>query len=252
MPPPGLTALPALFSSRWRAAGIVAAQQLRRCLSSQPPSSVPAPQPPSDALVPVSRPAPGSSGEGAAYTITEAPVEGAARGGAKWGRFVLKNITGHTKKLNPVARQVRACARGCTVGRHGAAPDDAIITTPPLLAYPPQIVGLSVNEALAQMSFHVKRRGKAVGMAVERAAWNADFHHDVRREALMVDQAWTGKQLQMPRIRYHSKGRAGRSHYRTSMLTVRLREMTPEERAKRRSFTKPTPEARAALSPRGY
>lgn len=110
-----------------------------------------------------------------------------------------------------------------------------------------------MNEALAQMAFLAKRRGRAVGSAVERAAWNADFHHDVRREDLLVDAAWTGKQFTQPRIRYHSKGRAGRAHMRTSMFTVKLREMTAEERVARQKFPwRATDATRAKLDPRGY
>ena len=50
------------------------------------------------------------------YTVTDAPVIGAAAG-KKWGKFVLRSIKGHTKKLNPVARQVGpgATARGITL-----------------------------------------------------------------------------------------------------------------------------------------
>lgn len=52
-----------------------------------------------------------ASGSAPAYTITDAP--GAAVGGTKkWGRFVLRGIRGHTKKLNPVARQVRSPRAG--------------------------------------------------------------------------------------------------------------------------------------------
>ena len=110
-----------------------------------------------------------------------------------------------------------------------------------------------MNEALAQMAFSQQKRAKAVGSAVERAAWNADFHHNVRPEELLVDSAWTGKQITQARIRYHSKGRAGRSHLRTSMVTVKLREMTAEERTARQKFPwRPTSETRARLDPRGY
>jgi hypothetical protein len=82
----------------------------------------------------------------------------------------------------------------------------------------------------------------------------ADFYHNVSSDKLIVDQAWTGKHISSPRLRYHSKGRAGRSHYRTSTLNVRVREMTPEEAEKKARFTKtlPTPESIAKLDPRAY
>ena len=82
----------------------------------------------------------------------------------------------------------------------------------------------------------------------------ADFHHDVSSERLLVDRAWTGKHLTSARIRHHSKGRAGMSHYRTSMLNVRVREMTPDELEKhaRAAPMLPTAERIAKLSRRGY
>ncbi len=73
-------------------------------------------------------------------------------------------------------------------------------------------------------------------------------------DRLIIERSWTGKKLTSPRLRYHSKGRGGRSHYRTSMLDVRVREMTPEEFAKKRRFVRTvnTPERIARLDPRGY
>jgi hypothetical protein len=66
-----------------------------------------------------------ASGVGAApaaspgYTITDAPglaPESGAAAKAKWGRYVLKGIKGHTKKLNPIARQVRTAGGGLVGG----------------------------------------------------------------------------------------------------------------------------------------
>ena len=222
-----------------------------------------------DSLVPVA--AAGTAAPSQSYTITESPIA-AATTRPKWGRYVLRNIPGHTKKLNPITRQV--CAKTWPIGRvatrqrciaaqccHVHSPilrfqlasrhttNILVRTTLHLL----QLVGLSVNEALAQMSFLAKRRGRAVGTAIERAAWNADYHHDIRREDLLVDEAWTGKQLTQGRIRYHSKGRAGRSHMRTSTVTVKLREMTSDERNGRQKFPwRATELTRAKLDPRGY
>lgn len=86
----------ACATGRTSAGAAAPAHRLRRALSST-------------ALVPVSPPSAGPAS--APYTITEAPAP--ADGGArrpKWGRFVLKSIGGHTKKLNPIARQVSAAA----------------------------------------------------------------------------------------------------------------------------------------------
>ena len=55
------------------------------------------------AVVPSATP---SSTSAPAYTVTDATVAGGAAPTKKWGKFVLRSIKGHTKKLNPVARQV--------------------------------------------------------------------------------------------------------------------------------------------------
>lgn len=90
--------------------------------------------------------------------------------------------------------------------------------------------------------------------AVERAARNADFHHDIPSDRLIIDRAWTGKVMSSPRLRHHSKGRAGMSHKRVSRLDITVREMTPEEYASKRRFVRTgnSPQRIAGLDPRGY
>lgn len=82
----------------------------------------------------------------------------------------------------------------------------------------------------------------------------ADFHHDVPSDRLIIERAWTGKVMSMPRLRHHSKGRAGFAHKRVSRLDIRVREMTPEEYSAKRRFVRTvnTPEKIAGLDPRGY
>ena len=120
-----------------------------------------------------------------------------------------------------------------------------------------QLVGKGLNEALAQMSFSQQQRAyKSSRLALRRAALNADFYHSLSPSDLVVERAWTGKGMTSARARHHSKGRTGRSHWRTSSLTVRLREMRPEERTELNRFGKgtllPTKERLAALDPRAY
>lgn len=151
-----------------------------------------------------------------AYTVDE--VASSTVAARALGR--VRNIRGHTKKLNPLARQV---------------------------------AGLSVPEALAQMAFSSRQRSEAVRNALRRAVGSAEMYHGLSGSKLMVEAAWTGKHQSSPRIRHHSKMRAGRSHKRTSQLTVRVREMSAEESDKLVRFkVRPTPESRAKLDPRGY
>jgi ribosomal protein L22 len=132
----------------------------------------------------------------------------------------VRHVRGHTKKLSPLARQV---------------------------------AGLSVPEALAQMAFSPRQRSEAVRDALRRAVGSAETYHGLSAAKLMIEAAWTGKHQSSPRIRHHSKMRAGRAHKRTSQLTVRVREMTPEESDKLVRFKgRPTPDSIAKLDPRGY
>ena len=157
------------------------------------------------------------------YTISELPVDATSIGGVAaiaraQGR--VRNVRGHSKKLDSLARQVRL---------------------------------LSVNEALAQMSFSARARATDVRTALLRASREAEVYHGLPKSKLMVEAAWTGKHQSSPRIRHHSKMRAGRSHKRTSQLTLRVREMTETEAAKKNKFKRlPTTESIAKLSPRGY
>jgi ribosomal protein L22 len=112
-----------------------------------------------------------------------------------------------------------------------------------------------VNEALAQMAFSPSSRSEPATRAIKRAVNQASAFHGLNTSALLVEAAWTGKHLSAPRIRHHSKGRAGRAAKRTSQLSVRLREMTPDEASKKNKFTRVferLAETRAALDPRAY
>ena len=153
------------------------------------------------------------------YVIEELP-QGPSSNAIPRSQGKVKGVRGHTKKLNPVARQV---------------------------------TGLSVNEAMAQMAFSSSNRAEAVSRVLVRASKQAEIFHQLKRAELMVEAAWTGKQSCSRRIRHHSKGRAGLAHKRTSQISVRLRKMTSEEAEKLNKFKRMgTLESRAALDPRGY
>jgi ribosomal protein L22 len=156
-----------------------------------------------------------------AYVIQELPA--APTAAVPRGTSVVRSIRGHAKKLSPLARQV---------------------------------AGLGVNEALAQLAFSSSQRAQHVARAVARACKQVELFHGLPRGDLMVEAAWTGKHTSSPRIRHHSKMRAGRAHKRTSQVTLRVRAMSPAEAAKRNRFPSAgaaeAASARAALSPRGY
>ena len=115
-----------------------------------------------------------------------------------------------------------------------------------------QIVGLRAHEAITQLAYSARKRGKVLRLAVERAVQNADQYHELAANELTVEKVWTGKHLTSPRVRHHSKGRAGRSHYRTSMVTVQLREAGEGAPGRAPKFKLPTAASRARLNPRAY
>jgi ribosomal protein L22 len=157
----------------------------------------------------------------AEYTIAELRGAGGARVVPR-AQASVKFVFGHTKKLNPVARQVR---------------------------------GLSVNEAMAQMAFSSAERARAVTKALRRAAQRAEMYHALPSDRLMVEAAWTGKHTSSPRVRRQNKGRFGRAYKRTSQVFLRVREMSEEEAEAKNRFKPssfPTAASRAKLSPRGY
>lgn len=68
----------------------------------------------------------------------------------------------------------------------------------------------------------------------------------------MVEQAWTGKHRTTPRIRHHSKGRAGIAHKRTSMFSVLLREMNPEEAKTLHTYKAKALQKKEIVDPHSY
>jgi large subunit ribosomal protein L22 len=108
----------------------------------------------------------------------------------------------------------------------------APVVSPSHFCIQPQIRGLSVPEAIAQMEFSDKVRGPVVAGAVKQAAKRADFYHDLTPNELMIDQAIVGKDGQgIRKLRYHSRGRFGISVKRWSRVTVTVREMSADESA---------------------
>jgi len=101
------------------------------------------------------------------------------------------------------------------------------------------------------MAFSPKFRGGMARHVVERAISNADFYHGWERDDLCIEEAFVGKNAQYPRIRYHSRGRAGTAHLRYSQMTVHVRPMTPEERSAKSKNWAEYDSSRAA-NPRQY
>lgn len=155
------------------------------------------------------------------YTVTEVSLEPAARSRRSASALaVVGHVKGHTKKLSPVARHV---------------------------------AGRSVSEALVALALSPSRRAPYVARALNRAVNAARGPSGLPPAAFKVAAAWTGKHTAMPRVRHHSKGRAGRASKRTSKVWVRVAAMAPAEAARLNRYTVAnTPASIARLDPRGY
>jgi ribosomal protein L22 len=104
------------------------------------------------------------------------------------------------------------------------------------------------------MALSPSRRAPYVSRAINKAVNAARGPSGLPVSAFKIEQAWTGKHTASPRIRHHSKGRAGRAYKRTSKVWVKVRVMSEEESKKMNRFkgTQPTATSIAALDARAY
>ncbi len=87
-----------------------------------------------------------------------------------------------------------------------------------------QIRGMKVERALAELQFSRKRIARDVKKVLESAIANAENNHDLDIDALVVDQAYVGKNLVMKRWRPRGRGRMGRLLKPFSEITIVVRE----------------------------
>ncbi len=87
------------------------------------------------------------------------------------------------------------------------------------------IRGKKVDRALADLTFSRKRIAKDVKKTLELAIANAENNHDLDVDALVVSEAYVGKNLVLKRMRPRARGRAGRIEKPFSQITVILRQV---------------------------
>ena len=87
------------------------------------------------------------------------------------------------------------------------------------------IRGKKVDRALADLTFSCKRVAKDVKKTLESAIANAENNHDLDVDALVVAEAYVGKNLVLKRMRPRARGRAGRIEKPFSQITVILRQV---------------------------
>lgn len=86
------------------------------------------------------------------------------------------------------------------------------------------IRGKKVDRALADLTFSRKRVAKDVKKTLESAIANAENNHDLDVDALVVAEAYVGKNLVLKRVRARARGRAGRILKPFAQITVILRQ----------------------------
>ena len=87
------------------------------------------------------------------------------------------------------------------------------------------IRGKKVDRALADLTFSRKRIAKDIKKTLESAIANAENNHDLDVDALVVSEAYVGKNIVMKRIQARARGRASRILKPFSQMTVVVRQV---------------------------
>ena len=87
------------------------------------------------------------------------------------------------------------------------------------------IRGLKVQRALNELEFSEKRIAKDVRKALYSAISNAENNHDLDIDALVVAEAYVGKNLVMKRFSARARGRSSRIEKPFSEITIVVREL---------------------------
>jgi large subunit ribosomal protein L22 len=87
------------------------------------------------------------------------------------------------------------------------------------------IRGKKVDRALADLTFSRKRVAKDLKKTLQSAIANAENNHDLDVDALIVAEAYVGKNLVMKRMRARARGRAARIEKPFAQITVVLRQV---------------------------
>ena len=87
------------------------------------------------------------------------------------------------------------------------------------------IRGKKVQTALNALAFSRKRIAADVSKCLQSAVANAENNHGLDVDALVVAEAYVGKNLTMKRIRPRARGRFGRIAKPFSEITIKVREI---------------------------
>jgi len=87
------------------------------------------------------------------------------------------------------------------------------------------IRGKKAETALAELTFSRRRIAQYVKKTLQSAIANAENNHDLDINALVVSEAYVGKNLVMKRWTPRARGRVGRIEKPFSQLTVIVKEV---------------------------
>ena len=102
---------------------------------------------------------------------------------------------------------------------------NALRTSPQKLNLVAQTIrGLSVEKAVAELTFSKKRIAKSVLKVLQSAIANAENNHQLNIDKLYVSEAYCGKGLVMKRMRARARGRGAKVLKPFSNITIVLTE----------------------------
>ncbi len=87
------------------------------------------------------------------------------------------------------------------------------------------IRGKKVDRALADLTFSKKRVAQDVKKTLQSAIANAENNHDLDVDALVVSEAYVGKNIVMKRLKARARGRAARIEKPFAQMTVIVRQI---------------------------
>jgi len=87
------------------------------------------------------------------------------------------------------------------------------------------IRGKKVEQALAELTFSRKRIARDVKKTLESAIANAENNHDLDVDALVVAEAYIGKNMVLKRWRARARGRVAQILKPFSQLTIVVRQV---------------------------
>lgn len=114
------------------------------------------------------------------------------------------------------------------------------------------IRGMSVADALTQLTFSSKRIAHDVKRGLQSAIANAENNHNLNVDSLIVKEAYVGKNIVMKRMHTRGRGKSARVFKPFSNLTLIVSEKgaEPVKKAKKSDATPAKTEGKSKAAPK--